>query len=562
MSNSDNSDKRKLIIDEKNRVQVLVELAKPKSSDSRDLSLARDLIQQGFELDTEYGAISMPPNPEMARSLDLRDMDLVMVRGKIEKDKIKDLEAQADVIAVWEDTAGIRPFSGKNNHYIQVISDARGLCPIPPCDCDSGTPKGSINDVVKYLGVDGIHAAGIKGQGVVVAIQDGGITAEGRSINSQDTSDPDWPGKLIPNVIDGSMSDWGTTGVGNPPFERWDWHGNMCATDVLGIAPEAKLYDLRITGDALGNASKNLDWAIKRHRLDGTPHIITNSWGYYMEEWDPNYTTNPNHPLTKKVIQAIDEGIIVLFAAGNCGGNPCADPRCESDTGQGRSIWGANGHNRVITVAAVNKNEQYVGYSSCGPAALDPNKPDFASITHFTGFFNSDSGTSAATPIAAGVVALLKQKSQSITHDEVKSILMMTAKSKGGPDLKVFLGAGIIQAKAAYDKISGQTTTITPLPSNELRNQSQGGNGPLVLNDPRAALVKNLQIILKKLGHELGNFGPNGDGIDGKFGNKTRTAVVEFQGTHVDVNGNKLRVDGKVGKLTAESLNKAVGIEG
>ena len=98
---------------------------------------------------------------------------------------------------------------------------------------------------------------------------------------------------------------------------------------------------------------------------------------------------------------------------------------------------------------AVNKNEQYVGYSSCGPVALDPNKPDFASITHFTGFFKSDSGTSAATPIAAGVIALLKQKSQSVTQDEAKNVLMMTAKNKGGSDLKICLGAGIIQAKAS-----------------------------------------------------------------------------------------------------------------
>src|SRR5690606_5235289 len=110
-----------------------------------------------------------------------------------------------------------------------------------------------------------------------------------------------------------------------------------------------------------------------------------------------------------------------------------------------------------------------------------PNKPDFASITHFTGFFDSDSGTSAATPIAAGVIALLKQKSPSVNQGEVKNVLMTTAKNKGGSDLKIFLGAGIIQAKAAYDKISKKTVVLTPLPPDELRNRSNGGSGPLVL---------------------------------------------------------------------------------
>ena len=106
-----------------------------------------------------------------------------------------------------------------------------------------------------------------------------------------------------------------------------------------------------------------------------------------------------------------------------------------------------------MTVAAVNKNEDYVGYSSCGPAALDPEKPDFTSITHFTGFFNSDSGTSAATPIAAGVIALLKQASPSLTQDQAKDVLMATAKDKGPSGWDIFLGAGIIQAKAAYDNV-------------------------------------------------------------------------------------------------------------
>ena len=78
------------------------------------------------------------------------------------------------------------------------------------------------------------------------------------------------------------MSDWGTTGV------DWDWHGNMCAMDVLGIAPGAKLYDLRINGDTLTSAYRNFDWAINRHKVDRTPHIITNSWSYYLREWIQN----------------------------------------------------------------------------------------------------------------------------------------------------------------------------------------------------------------------------------------------------------------------------------
>jgi subtilisin family serine protease len=116
-----------------------------------------------------------------------------------------------------------------------------------------------------------------------------------------------------------------------------------------------------------------------------------------------------------------------------------------------------------MTVGAVNKNEEYIGYSSQGPAALDPQKPDFCSISHFQGYFGSDSGTSAATPIAAGITALLKQARPALSPQQIKQVLKDTAKNIGPTGWDQHSGAGIIQAKAAYDKVG----MSTPLPSSE-----------------------------------------------------------------------------------------------
>ena len=56
------------------------------------MSVAKGLNQQGFELDTEYGSIPMTPtSQELARSLDSKELDVGPVRGKIDKNKIKDL---------------------------------------------------------------------------------------------------------------------------------------------------------------------------------------------------------------------------------------------------------------------------------------------------------------------------------------------------------------------------------------------------------------------------------------------------------------------------------------
>jgi serine protease AprX len=441
---------------------VLVEFRISTTQAASDaLQMATGVQVTSFQPDTSYDPIPVNPAPDQAARLAASGEQTVIIRGTIEANRIPELEAQANVVRVWKDTP-IKPFNNQSPQNEQAVlvkpMEGFGPCPIGTCDCQSWVAKGTIADVAAYLGVNQIWDAGYKGEGIVVGVVDGGITAQGRTINPADTSDGSWPGKLIPRVIGGwPTPNWGTTGV------AWGWHGNMCATDVLGMAPNAQIYDIRISAnDAISAALAGFQWAIDQHRSNGTPHILTNSWGIFQENWDTDYAKNPNHPFTRKVIEALDEGILILFAAGNCGGT-CPDGRCGSDSGPGKSIWGANSHPRVITVGAVNKNEQFVGYSSQGPGALDPKKPNFCSITHFQGFFPSDSGTSAATPIAAGVVALLKQVNPSLSQDQTKNALGETAKDIGPSGWDQHSGAGIIRAKAAFDHVARSAPTSGPV---------------------------------------------------------------------------------------------------
>jgi subtilase family serine protease len=234
----------------------------------------------------------------------------------------------------------------------------------------------------------------------------------------------------------------------------------MVAFDVLGMAPKASIYDVRISGAkgsrepmsaVISEATAAFQWCIEHFRRDGTPHIITCSWGMMQSAWEPVYARDPTHFFTSRVQEALDEGIIVLFAAGNCGGSGCCHKQCGKEHGPGRSIWGANGHPRVITVGAATREEKLAGYSSEGPAALDKKKPDFCGITHFEGYTRCDSGTSASTPITAGVVALLKQKKSGLTQTEAKKVLQETAKPVHFKGWNPHFGHGIIQPGKAFD---------------------------------------------------------------------------------------------------------------
>jgi peptidoglycan hydrolase-like protein with peptidoglycan-binding domain len=67
-------------------------------------------------------------------------------------------------------------------------------------------------------------------------------------------------------------------------------------------------------------------------------------------------------------------------------------------------------------------------------------------------------------------------------------------------------------------------------------------------------LVSLLQIKLKNAGEDLGTTGVAGNGIDGDFGPVTQQAVMSYQRTHNDTQGQPLTVDGRVGPLTWGAL--------
>jgi len=416
---------------ENDKVPVIVEI-RVKKSLKLEISpeIARGIKTTSFSLDENYKPVHMSPGRERA-SVIANDEKGIIIRGVIKESKIKELESKPIVIKVWRDTK--LDFFGYP-------------CPIPPCDC-SNSPKGNLSDVATYLGVDQIWSDGIKGQGIIIGIVDSGINAIGRVQKPGQTAQ-------IHNVIGGyPTNDWGTTSGGNA-------HGNMTATDALGIAPGTQLYDMRVFDpDSLELSASNVlaayDWAIDQYKNNGKPQILSNSYGLYEVDEIPEVkdaATNPDHPVTQKVVEAINEGIIVLWAAGNCGAT-CPRPKCgKDDIGPGESIWGVAGHNLVMTVGAVNINGELAGYSSQGPAALDPIKPDFCSITHFAGYHSVDTGTSAATPVAAGVVALLKQADPSITQSQVKHLLMEAATDIGPIGWDQHSGAGIINAIGAYNR--------------------------------------------------------------------------------------------------------------
>ncbi len=302
-------------------------------------------------------------------------------------------------------------------------------------------------DVLRdLLGVDTLWNRGYRGQNIVVGIMDEGVN-----------------GDTYP-VVGGFAR---PTAALQPGAASVTSHGSMCAADVMVAAPSARLYDYPFLGIPRSGGALQMFQAVLNQRIiDGTPHLTNNSYGFTgvpdAARFPNHEIHNLNHPLHRKVREVVAAGVPCFFAAGNCGQN-CPSGACHpTGIGPGQSIHGPNSLDEVITVAAVNSRHERIGYSSQGPGMFEPQKPDIASYSHFFGNFGSgrpgggtsdnfDSGTSAATPVAAGVAAALMSANSTLTPAELKQLMIASATDVGstvGWDRDH--GHGIVNAAASF----------------------------------------------------------------------------------------------------------------
>jgi serine protease AprX len=312
-------------------------------------------------------------------------------------------------------------------------------------------PVKALLDVAgKFTGARDVQMEeGLSGEGVTIAVLDTGIHPHPDLIQ---------PDSRIDAFVDFINEE-------SKPYDD-QGHGTHCAGDAAGNghaseglytapAPGARLIGLKVLdkngGGRLSTVIQGVQWCVE-NREQHAIRILSMSLGA------PAYESHRDDPLCQAVEIAWHHGIAVFVAAGNEGpesgtiGTPGISPT-------------------VITVGAVDdrdteevSDDEKAPFSSRGPTVDDWVKPDlYAPGTSIVSLsvpgsplekqypesrvgehYIRLSGTSMATPFCAGVAALLLEANPRLSPNDIKGILMQTARPMAGDD-----PAGVIDVKPA-----------------------------------------------------------------------------------------------------------------
>lgn len=257
---------------------------------------------------------------------------------------------------------------------------------------------------------------------VIVAVIDTGM-----DLNHED---------LRGNLLERNGEDWDFASADGSPDDEGD-HGTACSgiavavqdngIGVSGIAPLCRVMPLRVSLQSGQNQNRAdaINYAASR-RADFTGLVMSCSWR--MSAGDFTAVQNA-------IVHADSMDCVMVFASGNdngavnyparypetiaCGASSPCDERKSYTSCDGESFWGSNYGPELDVIS---------------PGVIITTTDRTGNAGYGTGnYVNNFNGTSSATPLAAGICALIWSANPSLTAHEVRAILEQTAEDQVGP---------------------------------------------------------------------------------------------------------------------------------
>jgi len=294
---------------------------------------------------------------------------------------------------------------------------------------------GNTQNQVEMIGVDDLHLADFTGEGLRVAILDGGFPNVNTMNAFQRLRDND---DLLggydfvdrtENVFDFTGSDHGTKVLSTM--------AGFIEEQFVGTAPDASYYVFRTEDVNSETPVEEAYWVEAAERADSLGvHVINTSLGYRVFD-NPAYShtdadlNGTSTFITRGANIANEKGILVVTSAGNDG---------ESGVGAPADATG------VLSIAAVDAEGNYAIFSSQGSSVQETQKPDVAAqgapaaVINVNNSIVYNSGTSFSSPILTGGMVSLMQALPNASTEDLKQFVRMSASQYENPDFLIGYG--------------------------------------------------------------------------------------------------------------------------
>ncbi|MCG9910221.1 MAG: S8 family serine peptidase [Flavobacteriales bacterium] len=289
---------------------------------------------------------------------------------------------------------------------------------------------GTSMNQVSMLGIDYMHAKGYTGEGMIIAILDGGFykvdeLAPFYSLRENNQILATW---------DFVMNEASVYEDNSHGMSVLSCIAGVKQGQLIGTGPKAKFFLLRSEDAATETIAEMYYWEAAAVWADSAgADIINSSLGYTKFDngiGDLTYADmNGNTSVvTKAADMAASKGILVVNSAGNEGAGPW------------KYIGAPADGDSVLSIGAVNKDRKIAGFSSRGPTYDGRIKPNVCAVgegtlvSNTSGNINYSNGTSFSGPLIAGAAACLWQANPSKSNMEIYRAIEKSAHKYDNPD--------------------------------------------------------------------------------------------------------------------------------
>lgn len=290
---------------------------------------------------------------------------------------------------------------------------------------------GGARQQIQMLNGHMLHQAGFRGEGMTIAILDGGFQnydripalQHARVLGTKNfvAGEPASPERQPKAGRDHSFHaiDHGT--------KVFSAMAAYAPEVIVGTAPDACYWLLRSEDNNSEQQVEEDYWTMAAEYADSVGvDVINSSLGYY--EYDEGWGSYRLRDLdgqtafvSRSASMLACKGIILCNSAGNSG------------MGQWKKIGVPADARDILTVGAVTESGKIASFSSVGPSQDGRMKPDVvalgasATVLSGKGGVNHDMGTSFSTPITCGLVACLWQSLPGKTAPEIMELVRQSA---------------------------------------------------------------------------------------------------------------------------------------